>query len=173
MTASTWKMHGAGVLTSALKQVCDIPVFAYGHHVSAIPDRTLREEKIDFVVLGEGFDTATELVQAVGNPQLYPKIRGLWYKLEDGTVSGNNEVRIITDLDSIPFDGFDMLPNVKYRNHFHNSIADRLQCPLTAISLSGQDALSTTFANDVDGGHTLAQNTIAGRDRRDNIPDCR
>lgn len=124
LTASTWKMHGASILASTIKEVCDIPIFAYGYHVSAIPEKTLREEKIDFVVLGEGFGTAKELVEAMGNPTAYPKIRGLWYKLEDGTIAGNNDLQVITNLDEIPYDGFDMLPKVSYRNHFHFSFDD-------------------------------------------------
>lgn len=124
LTASTWKMHGAGILAAAIKEVCGVPIFGYGYHVSAVPEKTLREEKIDFVVLGEGFGTAKELAEALGNPSAYPKIRGLWYKLEDGTIAGNNNLQVITNLDEIPYDGFDLLPKVSYRNHFHFSFDD-------------------------------------------------
>lgn len=124
ITASTWKMHGASIAATAIKQVSDIPIFAQGYHVSGIPEKTLREEDIDFVVLGEGFNTSVELAKAVGNENDYKKIKGLWYKLSDGTIAGNNEMDIIANLDEIPYDGFDMLPNVRYRNHFHFAFDD-------------------------------------------------
>lgn len=124
ITASTWKMHGASVLATAIKNVCDIPIFGYGYHVSAIPKKTLQEEDMDFVVLGEGLDTAVELAQAVGDPSAYPKIKGLWYKLPDGTIDGNNFMQVIKDLDEVPYDGFDLLPKVNYRNHFQFAFDD-------------------------------------------------
>lgn len=124
LTASTWKMHGAGIVATAIKNVCNVPIFAYGYHVSAIPKKTLQEEDMDFVILGEGFDTVVELSAAVGNTQAYTKINGLWYKLPDGTIDGNNFLQVIKNLDEIPYDGFDLLPKVNYRNHFHFSFDD-------------------------------------------------
>lgn len=50
--------------------------------------------------------------------------RIIHYKLPDGTIDGNNYLQIITDLDEVPYDGFDLLPKVNYRNHFHNSFDD-------------------------------------------------
>lgn len=124
LTASTWKMHGTGILATAIKRVCNVPIFAYGYHVSAIPQKTLQQENIDFVILGEGLGTAEELLQAVGNEQAYSKIHGLWYKLADGTIGGNNQLQVIQDLDEVPYDGFDLLPKINYRNHFHFSFDD-------------------------------------------------
>lgn len=126
LTASTWKMHGASVLAGAIKDRSpDLPVFMWGYHVSALPERTLSEERCDFVVAGEGFQTVLELIKSVlaNDSNAYSRILGLWFK-ENGNVRGNNEMQLIRSLDELPIDGWDMLPTRKYRNHMHFAFED-------------------------------------------------
>lgn len=125
LTASTWKMNGASVLASAIKAVSpSLPIFMWGYHVSALPERTLKEEECDFVIAGEGFDTIRDLVKAIQDASgSYAGIKGLWRK-EDGKISGNNEMQLIRDLDELPYDGWDMLPVRSYRNHQHFAFED-------------------------------------------------
>ena len=124
LTASTWKMNGASILASAIKdETPEAPLFLWGYHVSAIPEQTLREEAADFVIAGEGFQTILELFQARTNPAAWPEVDGLWFK-KNGQISGNNRMRLIRDLDSLPIDGWDMLPAQTYRNHLHFAFED-------------------------------------------------
>ncbi len=124
LTASTWKMNGASLLAKAIKNVAlDLPVFMWGYHVSALPERTLSEEECDFVVVGEGFDAVLDLTRAITSGGDYDSIKGLWRKT--GTeIRGNNDIRLIQDLDELPCDGWDMLPAGKYRNHLHFAFED-------------------------------------------------
>lgn len=140
LTACTWKMHGSGVLAKAIKEEArDLPLFLWGQHVSALPERTLREEAVDFVVAGEGFDTVLELVKTlrVGKRD-YDSIGGLWHKAPDGTIRGNNHIQYIQDLDALPVDGWELLADNHYRNHqqfaFEDlSKRDRYGCIATSL----------------------------------------
>lgn len=126
LTASTWKMNGASVLAKALKdKKQDLPVFLWGQHVSALPERTLREEACDFVVRGEGIRTIYELVKAVQEKKYIPdlKIKGLWY-LWNGLITGSMETDLIEDMDLLPVDGWDLLEEQEYLNHVPFSFED-------------------------------------------------
>lgn len=125
LTASTWKMHGSGILAAAIKEAnSNLPIFFWGQHVSALPERTLREEQGDFVIMGEGFDTLHTLMEYVkaGNDE-YASIKGLWYK-KDGVIAGNSEIQLIQDLDALPYNGWDLLEDNHYRNHTHFAFED-------------------------------------------------
>jgi len=122
LTASTWTMPGAGILCRALREAApDIPVFMWGNHPSALPERTLREEQIDYVVVGEGFDVVERLYHycAAGNPKR-DMIQGLNY-LDNDVLCGNGNVSVIHDLSTLPVDGWDLFPSNQrhYRNHMH------------------------------------------------------
>ncbi len=143
LTASTWKMNGASLLAKAIKMISpDLPIFMWGQHVAALPERTLREESCDFVIKGEGFHAIYELTKAIQEQKNIPelKIKGLWYKWNE-EISGSNEVDLIEDLNTLPVDGWDLLGNQEYSNHVsfafedlnnrkrYGSICTSLGCP--------------------------------------------
>ena len=138
-TACTWKMHGSGILAKAIKDVeKGLPIFMWGQHASALPERTLKEEAIDFVVMGEGFDTVLELVNLLrSGKDSFHEIDGLWYKDGDD-IKGNNRAQYIRDLDALPVDGWDLLEDNHYRNHQHYAFEDlskrdRYGCIMTSL----------------------------------------
>lgn len=61
-----------------------------GVHGSLLPEECMKEDLIDFVVVGEGEETFTELVLAVTGSQDYGKIRGIYWK-ENGKIIKNDE----------------------------------------------------------------------------------
>lgn len=128
LTASTWKMHGASIWVSAIRAGCpEVKQFLWGYHVSAIPEKTLREEAVDYVICGEGFETILELFSAVrsgAGEDALEKIDGLWFRNGKGEVLGNRRMRLIQDFDALPYDGWDMLPVQVYRNHLHFAFED-------------------------------------------------
>lgn len=139
LTACTWKMHGSGVLANAIKaESSDLPIFMWGQHVSALPERTLKEETIDFVVVGEGFGTVRDLVEMLKQGgREFDQIDGLWYKAGEN-IKGNNRIQFIKDLDALPVDGWDLLEDNHYRNHqqfaFEDlSKRDRYGCIMTSL----------------------------------------
>jgi anaerobic magnesium-protoporphyrin IX monomethyl ester cyclase len=118
-SASTQSMVGASALLEAIRaQAPRLKTLLVGGHVSALPERTLREEAVDFVCQGEGPVTIRQLVDALkaGDGE-YDKVQGLWYR--DGDMPRRApEAPLIDDLDrDLPGLAWDLLPMNRYRAH--------------------------------------------------------
>src|SRR5579862_7472325 len=65
-SASTQRMAPAGVVSREIKALLpDQPIIILGGHVSALPERTLAEEPVDFACVGEGPITVDQLLRAL------------------------------------------------------------------------------------------------------------
>jgi anaerobic magnesium-protoporphyrin IX monomethyl ester cyclase len=121
-SASTQNMHAASALCAAIKEVSpDKKVILVGGHVSALPERTMREEKTDFVCQGEGPATIDGLLQTsdLADSSQLEKVPGLWYR-KDGAARFTLAASVIpqADLDrELPGMAFDLLPMDRYRAH--------------------------------------------------------
>ncbi|OAN55154.1 B12-binding domain-containing radical SAM protein [Magnetospirillum moscoviense] len=118
-SASTQMMVGAAEGCRAIKEVLpDTPILIVGGHVSALPERTLREEPVDFACKGEGPVTLVQLVAQLqaGEPDL-AAVEGLVWWDED-EVRINPSATLISDLDAdLHGNVWDMLPMERYRAH--------------------------------------------------------
>ena len=120
-SASTQSMVSAGRVATAIKHLFpDFPILMLGGHVSALPERSLREEGVDFVCKGEGPATVVGLLTAlrddVGDPRL-EKIPGPVY-WDDEHPRVNPPAWLIEDLDGeLHGRVWDKLPMTKYRAH--------------------------------------------------------
>lgn len=118
-SASTQNMPAASAVCSALKEKAPaLKVLLLGGHVAALPERTLREEKADFVCGGEGPYTILDLLAALqsGQPD-FSKVRDLWYQ-EDSVAKSTPPAPLVKDLEQeIPELPWDLLPMDKYRAH--------------------------------------------------------
>ncbi len=116
LSASTWKMNGALLCAEAIKASnADMPVMMWGLHPSALPDETLEEECVDFVMKGEGIESIHQFIQSIGNMGEYDNIDGLFYK-KNGMVCGNVRLNLVAP-DDIPEPAWDMLPMERYKAH--------------------------------------------------------
>lgn len=118
-SASTQCMPAAGDICRLLKE--DAPYLKtifMGTHPSALPEKTLREEKTDFVCEGEGPFTILNLVKALqSGVENYADIGGLWY-WKDGQALTSGTHANIKELDEeLPGMAWDLLPMDKYRAH--------------------------------------------------------
>ena len=90
-----------------------------GGHVSALPERTLNEEKADFVCKGEGPDTVMGLLAINMNEPSRSRSPGLWWR-EDGKPVFGTAGQVIAQ-DKLPTElpgmAFDLLPMKNYRAH--------------------------------------------------------
>lgn len=119
LSASTWNMTGTRDYIKALKDLFpDIKTLLWGLHISALPERTLREERADFVCQGEGFFTIPELLKLLKSGIKTDRydIAGLWY-IKDGDVISNPRAPLISNLDELPPVAWELLPMDKYRAH--------------------------------------------------------
>jgi len=85
-----------------------IPLIWGGVHPSLVPEQTLRNALVDFVVIGLGEETFLELLNNLDKPESYPSIKGIGFK-KNGSISINPE-RGFFDLNKYP------IPNYKLTN---------------------------------------------------------
>ncbi|NQT19886.1 MAG: B12-binding domain-containing radical SAM protein [Planctomycetes bacterium] len=110
LSAMTNEVNGAGESASWLKKELNIPVIIGGCHVTALPERTLKEfPAFDYGVFGEGEKTTVELLKYLQDkkPDLH-SIKGLAFRDGDSTVV--NEPRPFLsseELDALPYPAFD------------------------------------------------------------------
>jgi len=117
LSASTWNMCGAGLYHAELKrELPQTKTMFWGLHPSALPGRTLIEEKTDFVCVGEGFDAIVNLAVAIRDGIPDPAFAGIW-QLKDDKVVPNGRSQVIVKLDELPTPAWDLLPMSNYRAH--------------------------------------------------------
>lgn len=128
-SSSTQTMPSARSFAQAIKDVAPtVPIIMTGTHPAALPEKTLREEPIDFVCGGEGPITVHELLQAIKNGSGVDKVRSLWHRKDGGIV--HNEPAPLIDLNSeLAIDGWKFMDPRNYRAHnwqtFYSDFADR------------------------------------------------
>jgi anaerobic magnesium-protoporphyrin IX monomethyl ester cyclase len=134
-SASTQIMTASGLVCTAIKELCPgQPVLLLGGHVAALPERTLREEKADFVAAGEGWHTLVDLVEALKTavPE-FGRVPGLWYRA-DGAIRCTPDRPLVTDLDkTLPGLAWDLLPMTRYRAHNWHCLGGRERQPYAAL----------------------------------------
>ena len=124
-SASTQMMVGAGEAAAALKEHSPArPLLIVGGHVSALPERTLAEEVVDFACKGEGPVTVDALLTALRDTDGsedrvdYATIPGLVWRNDDDDIIINLSAPLFTDLDTdLHGDAWDLLPMERYRAH--------------------------------------------------------
>lgn len=118
-SASTQNMTAAGRTCRAIKELNpNAKILMTGTHPAALPERTMREEAIDYVCDGEGPTTIRRLITAINDKwaTLHP-INNLWYR-DNGHIQSNKGGSLIKDLSaSMPVAAWDLLPMQKYRAH--------------------------------------------------------
>jgi radical SAM superfamily enzyme YgiQ (UPF0313 family) len=135
-SASTQNMTGASAIVTALKALNPATkVLMLGGHVAALPDRTLQEERCDYVTRDEGLYGVTDLLGALrttDDPDL-TKVRGLVYRT-DGGFASNPAAPLVRDLETeMPGIAWDLLPMSKYRAHNWHCFGDLQREPYAAI----------------------------------------
>jgi len=125
-SASTQTMPAAGRIARDFKHSNpDIPVAMGGPHPSALPERTLQEESVDFVVRGEGLSAILGLVRQVRGIGDLADVSGLSYRGK-AEIAHTKDAVLISDLDQ-ELDGYawDLLPSLnRYRAHTMHCFQD-------------------------------------------------
>ena len=127
LTTFTTKMTAAGQIASLLKERHPtIPISIGGHHVSAIPKRTLEEEDVDYTIKGEGYAPTLDLLTALrdGQDPRKASIPGLGYyssDFKDGEIVLNPPGELMRELQDLPLPAWDLLPMKDYRAHHWQS----------------------------------------------------
>lgn len=117
-SASTMNMTGVGAIARRIKELAPHMALALtGLHVSALPERTMREEACDFAIHGEGLRTLPPLIDALkAGADAFTGIPGLWWR-QDGHIMPGTLPEMWKDLDTLPMPAWDLLPMERYRAH--------------------------------------------------------
>jgi len=101
MTTSYKSVEDSAVL---LKAALGVPIIIGGPHATTLPELTLQNPHIDFLVYGEGEYVFRDwLRQIEAGDTNWDQNIGLWYKDADGNVVNGGERELIPDLDELPF----------------------------------------------------------------------
>jgi radical SAM superfamily enzyme YgiQ (UPF0313 family) len=124
-SASTQTMPIAGRICAALKEATSAKVAIGGLHPSALPQQTMREESVDFVIEGEGPYTLEELLPLLKEGiHDYSAVPGLWWRV-GGEILHTPRAPLISDLDTVlPIAAWDLLPMANYRAHNWHCFGD-------------------------------------------------
>ncbi|MHB8895198.1 MAG: B12-binding domain-containing radical SAM protein [Candidatus Geothermincolia bacterium] len=101
-------------VVETVKRGSDVPVVIGGAQASALPEHSLRFTGADYVVVGEGEVTTSELVSALGSTGEVSGILGLGYSA-DGEFVLNAPRPLIEDLDSLPVPDWHLINPRNYR----------------------------------------------------------
>jgi anaerobic magnesium-protoporphyrin IX monomethyl ester cyclase len=91
-------------------------LIAGGEHVTAVPEFSLADSPLDAIIVGEGENTACELLkayQAKGRQGLVD-VPGLWFKDGAGRCQRTASAARIKELEKIPRPAWDLLPLEEY-----------------------------------------------------------
>lgn len=89
----------------------EVVLVAGGPHVTAIPEEALKETEFDIGVCGEGEEALVEIVEAFRQRRKdYATIKGIVYRLADGTLKLNPARASMSNLDSLPFPARHLYP---------------------------------------------------------------
>lgn len=77
---------------------------------SSIPDIMLENNDVDFVCLGEGEKTVSELIKALQDGSDLSKIKGIWYRDKNGEIRQNSLRKPTLDLNTVPLPSWDLFP---------------------------------------------------------------
>lgn len=119
-SASTQQMHGAGLTARAIKKLWpDAKILMLGGHPSALPERTMDEEAVDYVCVGEGPITVEVLLR--DTPIV--NVPGLVWD-GDGVYVQNQRAPLIENLSELRGDAWDLLPMSQYVSHNWQAFGD-------------------------------------------------
>ena len=125
-SASTQNMGAAGRIARQIKaRRPELPIMMVGTHPAALPERTLREEAIDFVCDLEGPVTIGKTIAAIKAIEAgeadgadWAAIPSLWRRDGAAIVKPQSQEPLIRDLDAeLPGVAWDLLPMTLYRAH--------------------------------------------------------
>ena len=100
-----------------------------GPHIYIYPDETIRIPEVDYLVIGEGEETFTRLIDALAKDEDLARVPGIAYK-RNGRVFKNSLVPLNKDLDQLPMPARHLIPQ-----HLYTSVLAK-RSPITTMMTS-------------------------------------
>lgn len=127
----------------------DIVAVVGGPHLSVYPEITIRFSEFDIGVIGEGEIAMCEVTSAIQSKADLSNIKGIIFR-KNGDIIRTYPRNYISDLDTIPFPAWRLLPIEKYgdiltkTNEFATMVTSR-GCPFNCIFCSPECRLGRKF----------------------------
>jgi len=127
--SNSYSVQAPSVLKLAefVKRNCNTRVVLGGAHPSALPQGILKNENIDFVIIGEGEESFLALVNSLKESKSLETIEGLAYRMNGG-IKLNPKKCYISNLDNIPFPSWDLFSAIEkylYSRNPHSNFLRR------------------------------------------------
>lgn len=106
-----------------------------GAHPSALPAKTLEDENIDYVIIGEGDFALAELIERLNAPMSLTDMDGIAFR-SFGKIEVNPKAKYIENLDTLPFPARHLLPMDKYFSINRPHGTTSIRSPNTSIITS-------------------------------------
>lgn len=100
-------------LATRLKQTFDVPLFVGGPHASLFPEHILENPDVDIACVGEGEETAVELVNRLAAGRDLDGVAGTVWR-QDGKLRHNKDRIPQRELDDMPLPAYDLLDVTRY-----------------------------------------------------------
>jgi radical SAM superfamily enzyme YgiQ (UPF0313 family) len=94
-----------------------------GPYPTATPELALADERLDYAVLGEGEETAVELLEALADGADVGQVAGLAYRDARGETVFTAPRAPIVDLESLPWPAYDLVDMEAYFSQLHTHLA--------------------------------------------------
>jgi radical SAM superfamily enzyme YgiQ (UPF0313 family) len=116
MFTENW-MSDRALLRFLGKKMPGIPFIAGGEHISAIPELCMQQvPALTVCVLGEGEETVTELVAAIGGQKDLSTVSGIVFREGDALINSPRRNRV-KDIGQIPWPAWDLFPLDNYKKY--------------------------------------------------------
>ncbi len=114
-----------------------IPIVCGGEHFSGLPELSMQQAPLDYIVLSEGEEGAAEVFNALeagAEPENLKGIPSLWYRASDGTPVRTEVTRPRRkDINSVPWPAWDLIDIDTYNDHeFINGLNQGKTIPILA-----------------------------------------
>lgn len=114
ITCTTALVYSMQHTAKLVKDSFDVPIAVGGVHSTVLPNETLEDKNVDFVVRGEGEITTFELLKALKTKR-FGRVMGLSYK-KNGKIIHNPNRPLIKNLDDLPFPSYHLIEFEKYKS---------------------------------------------------------
>ena len=94
-----------------------VPIVCGGEHFTAVPDLSMAQAPIDYLVLGEGEETAIALFRAIELQLEVSTIPGIVFRKPDGAVVKNPRRDRIRDVDQLPWPAWEFFDIEAYSSN--------------------------------------------------------
>ncbi|MFH1691100.1 MAG: radical SAM protein [Candidatus Omnitrophota bacterium] len=111
----------------------EIKVVLGGNHASSYWKHVLKNQAVDFVVIGEGEETFLELVRTLTASKPFEHILGLGWRDNSGRIKRSPERPLIKNLDEIPFPEVDL---INYHRYFSHTNPFAMRAPVISLITS-------------------------------------